>query len=74
MNKSKEKDMLKRKIAAAIGAALALSTLVVGTPTVAQATTNTLPSDGSIFEPSYGSSEDSFIRDFLCHHVSRYFC
>ena len=66
--------MLKRKIAAAIGATLALSTLMVGTPTVAQATTNTLPSDGSIFEPSYGSSEYSFIQDMLCRFVSRNFC
>lgn len=66
--------MFKRRIAAAIGATLALATLVAGTPTVAQATTNTLPSDESPFEPSYGSSEYSFIRDMLCRYVSRYFC
>jgi len=74
--KSKEKDMLKRKIAAAIGATLALSTLVVGTPTVAQAT-ETLPAQSQPMEIDLGgwsSSEYSFIQDMLCTYVSRFFC
>ena len=68
--------MLKRKIAAAIGATLAISTLVVGTPTVAQAT-ETLPAQSQPMEIDLGgwsSSEYSFIQDMLCRHVSRFFC
>jgi hypothetical protein len=74
--KSKEKDMLKRKIAAAIGATLAISTLVVETPTVAQAT-ETLPAQSQPMEIDLGgwsSSEYSFIQDMLCTYVSRFFC
>ena len=68
--------MLKRKIAAAIGATLALSTLVVGAPTVAQAT-ETLPAQSQRMEIDLGgwsSSEYSFIQDMLCRFVSRNFC
>ncbi|WP_338570640.1 hypothetical protein V7R84_15175 [Arachnia propionica] len=68
--------MFKRKIATAIGAALALSTLVVGAPTVAQAT-ETLPaqSQKTGFDPGgWSSSEYSFIHDMLCRFVSRNFC
>ena len=68
--------MSKRKIAAAIGATLALSTLVVGAPTVAQAT-ETLPAQSQRMEidlDGWSSSEYSFIQDMLCRHVSRFFC
>ncbi len=68
--------MLKRKIAAAIGATLAISTLVVETPTVAQAT-ETLPAQSQPMEIDLGgwsSSEYSFIQDMLCTYVSRFFC
>ena len=74
--KSKEKDMLKRKIAAAIGATLAISTLAVETPTVAQAT-EPRPAQSQPMEIDLGgwsSSEYSFIQDMLCTYVSRFFC
>ena len=68
--------MLKRKIAAAIGATLALATLATAAPTVAQAT-ETLPAQSQRMEIDLGgwsSSEYSFIQDMLCRFVSRNFC
>ena len=68
--------MLKRKIIAAIGAALAVATLATGAPTVAQAT-ETLPakSQKTEVDPRTVSSSDySFFSRFFCWLVSRDYC
>jgi|GEM_PF-629097 hypothetical protein len=68
--------MLKRKIAAAIGATLALATLATAAPTVAQAT-ETLPAQSQRTEvdPRTASSSDySFFRPIFCWFLGGDYC